>query len=109
MSVQKIAEKIYKSEFAQIKTIFQHNVCCLSCAKKLKKIRFSQKFEWSVLRRTRSSTFSMPSFKVELAALPFEIIENICDAFGPNDTRFMDERRLSFSNGPTQFGNQFKT
>ena len=34
----------------------------------------------------------MPSFRVELAPLPFEKIENICDAFGPNDTRFMDER-----------------
>ena len=32
----------------------------------------------------------MPSFRVELAALPFEKIENICDAFGPNDTRFIE-------------------
>ena len=34
----------------------------------------------------------MPSFRVELAPLPFEKIEIICDAFGPNDTRLMDER-----------------
>ena len=34
----------------------------------------------------------MPSFRVELAPLPFEKIENICDAFGPNDTRFIDKR-----------------
>ena len=33
----------------------------------------------------------MPSFRVELALLPFEKTENIRNAFGPNDTRFMDE------------------
>ena len=47
----------------------------------------------------------MPSLRVELAALPFEKIENIRDAFGLNDTRFMDERRVSTSNGPTKFEN----
>ena len=35
----------------------------------------------------------MSSFRVELEVLPFEKIENICDVFGPIDTRFMGTGR----------------
>ena len=54
LAYKRNSSKNKESESGEIKAIFVHCICCLTCVEKMRAIHFPPKFEWSVLTRTRS-------------------------------------------------------